>query len=69
VFLPLKEDPAHFESFKVHVKEFLASGTIKILLTQVNICLLLTKEFKFQKKPITIFCNGLFIFKCKRCLS
>jgi len=27
VFLPLKEDPAHFESFKVHVKEFLASGT------------------------------------------
>jgi len=27
VFLPLKADPAHFESFKTHVKEFLASGT------------------------------------------
>jgi len=27
VFLPLKEDPEHFESFKTHVKEFLSAGT------------------------------------------
>ena len=27
VFLPLKENPAHFESFKTHVKEFLSAGT------------------------------------------
>lgn len=27
VFLPLKDDPAHFEEFKEHVKEFFAAGT------------------------------------------
>lgn len=27
VFLPLKENPEHFESFKTHVKEFLSAGT------------------------------------------
>ena len=27
VFLPLKEDPEHLESFKKHVREFLAAGT------------------------------------------
>ena len=27
VFLPLKENPEHLESFKKHVKEFLAAGT------------------------------------------
>ena len=27
VFLPLKESPEKFESFKTHVKEFLSSGT------------------------------------------
>ncbi len=27
VFLPLKDDPEHFESFKTHVKEFLSAGT------------------------------------------
>ena len=27
VFLPLKDDSAHFELFKNHVKEFLAAGT------------------------------------------
>ena len=27
VFLPLKENPAHFDSFKTHVKEFLSAGT------------------------------------------
>jgi len=27
VFLPLKENPEKFESFKTHVKEFLSSGT------------------------------------------
>lgn len=26
VFLPLKENPEHLESFKMHVKEFLSSG-------------------------------------------
>lgn len=26
-FLPLKENPEHFESFKTHVKEFLSAGT------------------------------------------
>jgi len=27
VFLPLKDNPEHFESFKTHVKEFLSAGT------------------------------------------
>lgn len=27
VFLPLKNNPAHFESFKKHIREFLSSGT------------------------------------------
>lgn len=27
VFLPLKENPEHFEAFKRHVKEFLSAGT------------------------------------------
>ena len=27
VFLPLKDDPDHFEAFKKHVKEFLSAGT------------------------------------------
>lgn len=27
VFLPLKNNPEHFESFKKHVREFLSSGT------------------------------------------